>query len=366
MKILYIANIRLPTEKAHGAQIMNACESLVWAGHEIELMVPRRRNTLSTNPFDYYGVLSRFPVRRLFTVDLVRELPFGFLLQTASFLIPATYRALSGHADIIYSRDEAMLLFPILLGAKNTVWESHDGAWNWAARFVAHRAKKVITVTEGGRTFYISKGITKDKILALPNGVDVGAFAVEREEGRKFLGIQSPGKVVLYAGALDGWKGTDTLFASAAFLPSSARVVVVGGQPRQIQALAPRYPTISFIPQFPPREMGRIVAAADVCVLPNTGTDPISITFTCPLKLLAYMAAGKPIVASDLPSIRELVGHDAALLVPPDNPQALADGIQRLLEDSALASRLGARARAHARIYDWAERAARLSDFIAS
>src|SRR5262249_13241169 len=69
----------------------------------------------------------------------------------------------------------------------------------------------------------------------------------------------------------------------------------------------------------------RWLAAAAVLVLPNSRAEPISARYTSPLKLFEYMAAGRPIVASDLPSLREvLTGGRNAVLVPPDDPGALA------------------------------------------
>jgi glycosyltransferase involved in cell wall biosynthesis len=97
-----------------------------------------------------------------------------------------------------------------------------------------------------------------------------------------------------------------------------------------------------------------------VLVLPNPAS-AISTRFTSPLKLFEYMAAGRPIVASDLPSIREVLRHEEnALLVEPGNPSALAAGVRRLLDDRALADRLSSAALADVQDYSWNRRAERL------
>ena len=54
MKLYYIANARIPTEKAHGVQIMKMCEAFVDAGHEVKLIVPKRKNPIQEDPFAYY------------------------------------------------------------------------------------------------------------------------------------------------------------------------------------------------------------------------------------------------------------------------------------------------------------------------
>lgn len=102
------------------------------------------------------------------------------------------------------------------------------------------------------------------------------------------------------------------------------------------------------------KELPANQAAADVLVLPNTGTDETSVRFTSPLKLFTYMASGRPIVASDLPSIREVLDEQSAYLVTPDDAQALARGITRALSDTGGRS---ARAFQLVQRYSWDERA---------
>ena len=98
--------------------------------------------------------------------------------------------------------------------------------------------------------------------------------------------------------------------------------------------------------------------------LPNPAS-AISTQFTSPLKLFEYMAAGRPIVASDLPSIREVLQHEAdALLVTPGDPAAMAAAIERLITNPSLSARLAAAALAAAPAYSWDRRAERLEELL--
>jgi glycosyltransferase involved in cell wall biosynthesis len=168
------------------------------------------------------------------------------------------------------------------------------------------------------------------------------------------------------------------LLVDAATLVKEARFVIVGGLPSErngsgnadVARLAARARQVGVIDRVdfrgyvPYAEVRHELEQAAVAVLPLPD-EPVARYFTSPLKLFDYMAAGVPIVASDLPALREvLVDGENALLVRPDDPAALADGIERLLADPALARRLADRARRDARAYTWEARAAQLIDFL--
>ncbi len=117
---------------------------------------------------------------------------------------------------------------------------------------------------------------------------------------------------------------------------------------------------MTFTGHLPPSDIPARLAEADILVLPNPAS-AISTHATSPLKLFEYMAAGKAIVASNLPAIREILTHDVnAVLVTPGDADALAAGICRLADDGALRETLGGAARAAVAEYSWDRRAARL------
>jgi alpha-maltose-1-phosphate synthase len=117
---------------------------------------------------------------------------------------------------------------------------------------------------------------------------------------------------------------------------------------------------VTFTGALPPTEVAAKLQEADALVLPNPAS-AISTSFTSPLKLFEYMAAAKPIVASDLPSIREVLRDGRnALLVPAGNPAALTAAIRRLKDDPALSATLASQARADVVEFTWDRRAERL------
>src|ERR1700683_591073 len=134
MKLLYLSNMRLPTEKAHGAQIMKTCEAFARAGVDITLVVTDRRTDITDDPFAYYGVTTRFPIVRLPVLDFVAWGKIGFMVQIFSFAFASARFARTHKPDCLYGRDEIVLWIAYLFGQRYMVWESHAGSWNFFSR----------------------------------------------------------------------------------------------------------------------------------------------------------------------------------------------------------------------------------------
>lgn len=357
MRLHYIANIRLPTEKAHGIQIMKTCEAFARAGQEAELIVPKRRTPIAEDAFAYYGVEKNFSITYLPVPDIVSWGPIGFGIETIFFAF-AVLRHVREKDAVIYGRDHSALAFFIFFGCKNVIWESHTGAWNVTARYVARHAKALVTITKGLKAWYVARGVSEKKIVIVHDAVDLQAFShpQNKVEARKRLGLPLEGKIVLYVGRLDGWKGVTTLCDAAEFLPQNYRVVLIGGEAQQVLQLQQHYPKVTFLGFHPYRELADNMAAADVLVLPNTGKDTIALHFSSPLKLFAYMTSGVPIVSSDLPSIREVVDDNAVFFVIPDDARALAQKIEEVFSNENVAINKSANAKERVRSYDWRAR----------
>jgi glycosyltransferase involved in cell wall biosynthesis len=180
---------------------------------------------------------------------------------------------------------------------------------------------------------------------------------------------------ISYVGQLYPWKGAGLVVDVAARVPE-ARVVIVGGQTNwtqddpDIAALGERAHALGVAERVelrghvPYDRVPEALASASVALLPLPD-EPVARLFTSPLKLFDYMAAGVPIVASDLPALREVLRHEQnALLAAPGDPDAFAAAVRRLLAEPALAERLGRQARADVEGYSWDARARALLDFM--
>lgn len=360
MNLVYVANIRMPTEKAHGIQIMKMCEAFSSLGHEVTLVVPKRRNHIEDDPFSYYGVRQNFQITWLPTLDTVSWGRLGFLLQTASFVL-AVRRCLKTHnSDLIYSRDELVLLG---LGRRQekSVWEVHGSHKCSISRRVAARVTGIVYLTESLKRYFEHVcGIRHLRTLVAHDGVDLEKFQVplSQKECRGKLGLPFDKKVVLYAGHLYEHKGVYTLAEAADYLPHDVEVVFVGGTQEDVERFRKYNRSRSNAHVLGHKSHADIplyLKAADVLVLPNSSEDERSRQYTSPMKLFEYMASGVPIIASDVPSVREVVPDHLVSFVVSDDARALADQIKNVLEGDSYQQLTSASA--VAKKYSWSQRA---------
>lgn len=378
MKIYYLANIRLPTEKAHGIQIMKMCEAFAFFGAKVELVVPRRFNAIKEKPFEYYGVKNNFRIKKIFSFDLVKFGKIGFWIQSFSFAKFAAIYTLLKNPDVIYSRD-ALPLFFLNFFRKNIFWEAHRGEFNFMIGRLLKKCRGIVAITRGLKDFYLKNGADAKKILVAPDGVDLKEFNIDisKEKARERLNLPQDKKIILYTGHLYDWKGAVTLlkvaqqFSVSDFQFSDKLLFVfVGGMEKDIksfkvQALSFGLNNVLFVGHRPHQEMPFWLKAADVLVLPNSAKEKISEFYTSPMKMFEYMASGRPIVASDLPSIREVLEHGKnAVLVKPDMPEFLIDGIKEALENSELAGKISKQAYLDVQNHTWEKRAGQILNFI--
>ncbi len=362
-RLLYAVFARLPTEKAHGAQIVRTCEALARQGAAVELAVPGRATPITEDAFSYYGAERVFSVTPLKVRDWAGRSRIGFLLSSLLFARRVALHARAHRPDVIYSRDKIVLVALRFLSDVPLVWEVHGREPALAVRLL--KKARIIAITEGIKDELARQGVPDERMAVAHDGIDLRSFAhaIPKKESRRRLGLPLDKKIALYIGRLDGWKGTDTLLEASVLLPGEVQVVMIGGESAQVEALKAKYPRVIFLGFLPYRDIALNEAAADILVLPNTARDATSLRYTSPLKLFSYMASGIPMVVSDLPSLREVVSEKEAFFVPADDPQALARAITGALDASDGPVR-ALRAKEKVAEYTWDKRAERIQALI--
>lgn len=370
MKLIYIANIRLPTEKAHGIQIMKMCEAFANTdGVTVELVVPWRFNTIKEDPFAYYGVEKKFTITNIPSLDIIALGRIGFWAQTCSFSMAILWRFYGFKKQeniIFYSRDEMPAYFLALFGRK-VVWEAHTGYDNFFIRSLIRHDVPIVCISGGLGGLY--RSYRAKKVLISPDGVDIEQFHVKesKDEARIKLGLPREAKLIMYTGHLYPWKGVDVLAEATPELDDDAYVVFVGGTGKDVSLFKNKYGEIRniiILGNKPHHKIPMYLRAADVLVIPNSAKEKISRLYTSPMKLFEYMASGTPIVASRMPSLQEVLDEKNSIMVLPDNPKSLAEGIKLCLDNSINSKKLAEQARNEVEEYTWKKRAQKIILFI--
>lgn len=237
---------------------------------------------------------------------------------------------------------------PIIVTSERNVdmWEEmykqRLGVWldRWTQRTIGN--------SEAVGDYLAGKGITRDKIRVIYNGVDTSRFdgPVDPHATREELGIPAHHVVIGHLARLEPQKDPRTFLAAAAIVakrnPNVSFLVVGGGSlkadlEREAKTLGL---TDRMIFTGPRRDVPRLLAACDMSVLSSV-KEGMSNT------VMESMAAGRPMVATSVGGNPELIRDgETGFLVPTRDPQAIAEGLQRIIDDPALAKSMGLQAKA--------------------
>ncbi len=368
MKIYYIANARMPTEKAHGIQTAKMCEAFIEAGVDLTLVVPRR----TTDPRslkDYYGLRVHVPIIRVPAIDWYTGGRIGYFISSASFMVSYLFfiwrKKMSGEHFILYTIDTDNYSSSALAFSGAHLFSEMHGA---KPRTIAQRilfnkmggviAINNIIVNELKESFPSSTA----RYLVEPNCVDASVFtAISKKDARMRLSLPPDVPIVLYAGRFFEWKGLEILPKAASETPS-VRWQTVGGDREHFASLVlePLPNNLFFAGSRPYNEMPLWLAAANVLLVLGTVRDRQSYRYTSPMKLFEYLVAERAIVASSTPAIREIVTEKEVFFYKPDDAQDLIRAVMSAIDDS---SRVSA-AKQLSTAFTWSARAKRIIEFI--
>jgi glycosyltransferase involved in cell wall biosynthesis len=391
MKIVCISASAVPSSTANSIQAMKACQALAQLGHEVTLLVPgpelpavspaifeeygpRRRGAHLAEKqerglLSFYGLSTSFPVewlpgssRRAFTWRSVR-------------------RATKLGADVVYTWVPQSAVFA-LLHRLPAVLELHDLPAGrvgplWYRLFLRLPGRKRIMVITRALIAALDDAygvhVASADVILTPNGVEAERFddLPTPDQARSLTGLpEAP--TVLCAGHLYSGRGADLFLDLAGSLPE-ARFVWAGGSPDDVDAWRARasargLANVTFLGFIPNEKVPLYLAAADVLLMPYARNIGISSgggnsgIISSPMKMFEYLAAGRAILASDLPVFREVLNERNAVLCPPEDGAAWAAALRDLLHNAKKREGLSAQARTDSARYTWVERARRALD----
>jgi glycosyltransferase involved in cell wall biosynthesis len=368
MRIACIAASRVPSHTANSVQLMKACQALAQLGHEVRLWLPGRpaRETWQEIAAQY-GLRVQFPVSWLSSVPAFRR--YDFCLR-------AVLAGRGWGADLYYVWPVQAAALASRVGLP-TVLEAHDrpqgtlGPWLFGQFLRGPGARRLLHTTEALRRWLADTyRMTLEPPFAVkaPCGVDLERYQgmPGPVEARRMLGLPE-GFTAGYTGHTYPGRGIELLFELALRNPG-IHFVLAGGEPgavehwrrRASEAGAANWGMLGFVPN---ERLPLAQAASDVLMMPYERRIAISsgvgdsANFASPMKVFEYLAAGRPILSSDLPVLREVLTESNAVLLPPEEVEAWNRALQALAADSSRRAALGAQARRDAERYTTLERA---------
>jgi len=341
LKLIYISNTRIPSEKANTYQSMVMCEAFSKHYHHVEFWYPQMRNTPSmekiNNPFLFYNVNEVFSLKKIPCIDSTFLFKYfntiWFLLRTFSFGI--SYLAKLKNIDpftSIFTRDSHGLLFLNLAKKLGIIKQKVYFEAHIYSKTITKNSKYIdgiIVINNYLKTLYEKDGVTN--ILVAHDGVNVSEYAHIMKYQKNTIAN------IVYTGNLFEWKGVYTLVDSLKYL-NNVKCTIIGGSDDTLPQFKKyieekKIKNIELTGFVKKSETIKYIENADVLILPNSAKDKMSY-YTSPLKLFEYMASKRPIVASSLPSIKEILKDGInATLYEPDNPKDLAKKIRFVLEN---------------------------------
>ncbi|PHM26191.1 glycosyltransferase family 4 protein [Xenorhabdus budapestensis] len=379
MKIAYIDPYPVPDFRVASLQILQNVDAFARQGHQVCLITPAGQNGVE----EILGRKLPPSVELIALRDMRRK--WYFPINTQKLFYFQVSRWLQEHqVDAIFTRNIKMANYllhkhpdiPHFFESheifSQSFKESHDlnkrankrkySRLRKIEQQVYYRARTVFVLTSLLRDDIYTEYGVKTPIIVAPDGVDLLAVEATKmvSSGKQYQKGETT--QVLYLGSLHRWKGVPTAMKSMCHL-NNVVLNIAGGNSTQIEQLKSVAQQIgvsdrvNFLGFIHPKNRFQIIADNDICILPLTKTS-IGSRYTSPLKLFEYMAMGKPVVISDLPSIRDAVDENSVSFADSENSTSFAQQIQLLIDNpTEIMAKVEHSQRLVAEQFNWDQRA---------
>ncbi|MCX7982643.1 MAG: glycosyltransferase family 4 protein [Syntrophales bacterium] len=361
MKCLIVAywhDPRFKKKKGGLIRMFSLADNLLALGYEVRLILPKLGfpRTQTQAPVDEIPFLD-WPVLRPLTFHFLCPLyvffrclakqKFVYVRQMNSFL-PLLVARLMGAYIYFEVPNDPYLAYSLYPPIKRSLVRSIDRLCFKLSHYV------IVLSQETKRRMEKIEGMETHKILVFPSGTDTDLFTPRpKEEACQRLGFDPQLIYIGFVGSFLPYQGVETLIEAAPYIlaeEKGVRFLLVGDGPRRKnweqevkKKRLEKY--FVFSGQVPYEDVPLYLGVMDICVAPHRRESNQS----SPVKIFDYMAAGKPVVASNIEAVREITeGSTAALLNEPDDPQDLAQKISFLLKNKEKRQEMGREARAFA------------------
>ncbi len=370
-----MANVDLPNRYAHALQVMKNAQAWCKACDDFELVtnvsLGRWQKIRPAEIAGLYGLSHTF---RIVAYPFQRLEQSRFDQARRLYYRLAARRCRRRRADLVYTRTYLLPLYTLRLGIP-TIVETHSPPEKTRDKEILYRQLchpallALVTISDALACRYRDFGMPAEKILVVPDGVDLDSFRapLARDAARSQLGLPAGRFVAVYVGHLYEDRGIVDIMRAASLLPEVA-FVLVGGHEKDITrwrstVRGMALENVSLAGFVPNRLVPNYLWAADILLMPYSSKCQTA-EWMSPLKLFEYMASGRPIVASDIPSLRTVLSHGGnAWLCQADDGEALARSILHLKGRPDLSEALARQALKDAQGYGWDGRVQRILEF---
>lgn len=351
MKILFVTtSYPVDQDDPRGNHVRVLATSIVEAGEDVAVIAPGRRGaplttnlngvevhrfrywpgggSLTTNVAGILPALSTNPLRALQIPSLVGAMARQVLKRALEAdVIHAHWLYPAGTASVIAGQRKNRPVVITVHGG-DAAMATRNRAMGRVANWTANRADKVLAVSDAIAEDLLQLGVDEHRVAVTPLGVPLPA-GVSDTSGR-------PAQL-LFVGSLIDRKGVDILLEAAAGLPKElVNLTIVGDGPLQdaARATAASNGAVHALGVRPPGEVAKLMLNASGLVLPSRSEGR-------PFVIMEAMAAGLPVVATNIPGSRELVHHEQTGLLCDVDPASLREAMLRLADNEDLRAKLG-------------------------
>lgn len=362
------------------------CESFADCGIEVELWGATRDNHIKENIFDYYSLRHNFKFKIIKHFDIFKYRkylgPYSQYLLEVIFLSKFIFTKFDKDT-VVYHTSTGLTWLLGKKGVKNC-YECHDwfSSYKWWSLYLLKKSYLITTTNSYIKKEFVKSGFCDNSIHIAPNGVCLEIFNLDlnKEQALLKLGLDSnltsrlrTTKILLYTGSLKTMgheKGIYEILKSLTLVKlDNVLFLVVGGCVNDINF----YKKIAndlgvegkvmFIEKVNQEKLALFQKIADVLLMPFPDRAHYKYHMS-PMKTFEYMASGRPIITSSLPSIMEILNKENSLICNPDDYEDLAEKINTLLEDNVLAKRISSQALVDVKNYTWRKRSEGIIEFI--
>jgi glycosyltransferase involved in cell wall biosynthesis len=382
---IFFIGENLPKAEAHLVQSTNAANGAANLAYSTVLVYPenklKTRNLINLiRPFQpkatpielikYYNLHDKLKIAPLpmpWPIDQIRHKFANSNTIACKYYLP--FHILP-NTKLVHSRNWNFVKAAIKNGVSAIYEHHHHEDKQFEPEIVNHPLFQIaVTVADTIRESMIKNGMPPEKVIKLHNGFN--RLFMERQpekaaEWRNKL-LKKRSRLVVYAGALQQFKGIDVLIEVASKMPN-VQFVCAGGNNAEVahyQQLATEklVNNITFLGYILHYELASLLQAADILAHPHCAGK--AATFTSPLKLFDYFASGTPIVATEVPSLIEFKNTQAiAAWCEPDNPIKFAESLQFVLETHPRKVEGYADSVKFVQQFSWENRAAKILSYV--